>query len=52
MLINIVPNPPKAANLRAFLMINNNASLQAAQKLFPLIAIFNKYYELICKHFC
>jgi hypothetical protein len=34
------PKPPKAANLKAFLKINNNASLQAPQKLFPLIAIY------------
>jgi hypothetical protein len=34
------PSPPKAVNLRAFLRIRRRASLQAEQKLFPLMAIY------------
>jgi hypothetical protein len=63
--MKIEPRPPKAANLKAFLKINNRASLQAPQKLFPLIAIylklniikFKKYGKMFknlpeYKHFC
>jgi hypothetical protein len=40
------PSPPKAVNLRAFLMIRRRASLQAKQKLFPLMAIYNYIFYL------
>ena len=40
--MNTSPIPPNAANLNAFLNINKIASLQALQKLLPLIAIYFK----------
>jgi hypothetical protein len=45
-MMKIEPRPPKAANLKAFLKINKRASLQAPQKLFPLIAIYHNKTNL------
>ena len=45
------PTPPKAVNLNIFLIINKRASLQAAQKPFPFIAILIIKKILKYKHF-
>jgi len=45
-IMNISPIPPNAANLNEFLNINIIASLQALQKLLPLIAIYFKWFYL------